>query len=235
MVKLTADIILQSMQFINAYKDRELDLRGYKIPVIENLGATLDQFDIIDFSDNDIRKLDGFPLLKRLNSLLFNGNRIVRIGENLEDFLPNLEMLILTNNHIQELADIDPLATLPKLTHLSLLHNPVTMKPHYREYVIFKIPQLRVLDFRKVKQKEREAALAKFQSKQGKELQKNIQKTRTFVPGEELPTIAPAKVMPASEVKAIKEAIAKASSLEEIERLNQMLRAGQVPGKVESK
>ncbi|KAK1327900.1 hypothetical protein QTO34_012809 [Cnephaeus nilssonii] len=34
---------------------------GYKIPVIENLGATLDQFDAIDFSDNEIRKLDGFP------------------------------------------------------------------------------------------------------------------------------------------------------------------------------
>lgn len=50
---------------------------GYKIPVIENLGATLDQFDTVDFSDNDIRKLDGFPLLKRLKSLLLNNNRIV--------------------------------------------------------------------------------------------------------------------------------------------------------------
>jgi U2 small nuclear ribonucleoprotein A' len=29
--------------------------RGYKIPVIENLGTTLDQFDCIDFSDNEIR------------------------------------------------------------------------------------------------------------------------------------------------------------------------------------
>ena len=36
-----------------------------------------DQFDTIDFSDNDIRKLDGFPLLHRLKSLLLNNNRIV--------------------------------------------------------------------------------------------------------------------------------------------------------------
>lgn len=50
---------------------------GYKIPVIENLGATLDQFDTIDMSDNDIRKIDGFPLLKRLKCILFNNNRIV--------------------------------------------------------------------------------------------------------------------------------------------------------------
>lgn len=51
-------------------------LSGYKIPVLENLGATLDQFDTIDFSDNEIRKLDGFPLLRRLKTLLMNNNRI---------------------------------------------------------------------------------------------------------------------------------------------------------------
>lgn len=50
---------------------------GYRIPEIENLGATGDQFDTIDFSDNDIRKLDGFPYLKRLKCLLLNNNRIV--------------------------------------------------------------------------------------------------------------------------------------------------------------
>lgn len=50
---------------------------GYKIPVIENLGATLDQFDTFDLSENDIRKLDGFPLLKRLKCILLNSNRVV--------------------------------------------------------------------------------------------------------------------------------------------------------------
>lgn len=62
------------------FKDALINLvvfLGYKIPVLENLGATLDQFDTIDMSDNDIRKLDGFPLLKRLKSMLLNNNRIV--------------------------------------------------------------------------------------------------------------------------------------------------------------
>ncbi|KAI4462096.1 u2 small nuclear ribonucleoprotein a [Holotrichia oblita] len=103
MVKLTAELIQNSMQYINPVKDRELDLRGYKIPEIENLGATGDQFDTIDFSENDIRKLDGFPYLKRLKCLLMNNNRIIRIGENLEDHIPNLETLILTGNHLEEL------------------------------------------------------------------------------------------------------------------------------------
>lgn len=50
---------------------------GYKIPQIENMGATLDQFDTIDFSDNDLRRLDGFPYLPRIKCLLLNNNRIV--------------------------------------------------------------------------------------------------------------------------------------------------------------
>ncbi|KAG5876757.1 hypothetical protein JTB14_001233 [Gonioctena quinquepunctata] len=115
MVKLTAEIILNSMQYINPVKDRELDLRGYRIPEIENLGATGDQFDTIDFSDNDIRKLDGFPYLKRLKCLLMNNNRIVRIGEHLEEYIPNLESLVLTGNQIDELGDIEPKAALQAL------------------------------------------------------------------------------------------------------------------------
>ena len=101
MVKLTPDLIEGAGQYINPVRDRELDMRGYKIPVIENLGSTLDQFDCIDFSDNEVRKLDGFPYLNRLKTLIFNNNRIVRVGEGLDLSLPNLQTLILTNNSIQ--------------------------------------------------------------------------------------------------------------------------------------
>lgn len=40
MVRLTADLIWKSPHFFNTIKERELDLRGNKIAVIENLGAT---------------------------------------------------------------------------------------------------------------------------------------------------------------------------------------------------
>jgi U2 small nuclear ribonucleoprotein A' len=53
-----------------------LPLTGYKIPEIQNTGATLDQFDTIDFSDNDLRKLGGFAYLPRIKCLLLNNNRI---------------------------------------------------------------------------------------------------------------------------------------------------------------
>lgn len=35
---------------------------------------------MIDLSDNEITKLEGFPLLKRLHTLFLNNNRINRIG-----------------------------------------------------------------------------------------------------------------------------------------------------------
>lgn len=85
-----------------------------------------------------------------LNSFIFDFRRI---AEGLGEVIPNLETLVLTNNHIQEIGDLDPLAEFPKLTYLSLLSNPVANKQHYRLYVIHKLPSLRVLDFRKVKQK----------------------------------------------------------------------------------
>lgn len=40
-MKLTVDLINQSPQYRNAAKERELYLRGYRITVIENMGATL--------------------------------------------------------------------------------------------------------------------------------------------------------------------------------------------------
>lgn len=232
MVKLTPDLINQSMQYINPVRDRELDLRGYKIPVIENMGATLDQFDTIDLSDNDIRKLDGFPLLKRLKCLLLNNNRIVRLSDTLAEQIPNMESLVLTGNQMQELGDLDPLVNLKSLNTLSLLYNPVTSRPHYRLYLIYKLPQLRLLDFQKIKQKERDEAKALFKSKAGKEIQKEIaKKAKTFVPGAGLPAET-AKGPSPEDLWKMREAISKASSLEEIERLNKLLQAGQIPGKM---
>lgn len=111
-----------------------------------------------------------------------------RIGPHLEDYIPNIDNLILTGNHIEELGDLDPLISLENLTCLSLLHNPVTAKAHYRLYVIHKLPQLHLLDFRKVRMKERDEASSLFKSKKGKELQKEIMKrAKTFVPGAAIP------------------------------------------------
>ena len=67
--------------------------------------------------------------------------------------VPNLHTLVLTNNAIGELGDLEPLRTLPSLRHLSLLGNPVREKKYYREWIAWRLPHLRVLDFQRIRDK----------------------------------------------------------------------------------
>lgn len=98
MGRLTPEMIENALQYLNPVGQYELCLRGkpieitcivlqmkthglhrnldMKIPTIENLGATLNQFDTIDFTSNEIRKLDGFPNLPKIKTLYLANNHI---------------------------------------------------------------------------------------------------------------------------------------------------------------
>lgn len=52
-------------------------------------------------SNNDIRKLENFPQLRRLRMLLLNNNRVSRIAPDLANSLAHLDTLILTNNQVR--------------------------------------------------------------------------------------------------------------------------------------
>eukprot|EP00048_Salpingoeca_helianthica_P016046 m.230175 g.230175 ORF g.230175 m.230175 type:complete len:234 (-) comp17943_c0_seq1:31-732(-) len=232
MVRLTQDVIVMAPQFTNTMKEREIDLRGNKIGTIENLGATLDQFDTIDLSDNDIRKVEGFPLLKRLKTVNLSNNRVVKIGDGIATSLPHLEELVLTNNQIAELGDLDPLGTIPTITRLSLLSNPVSRLKHYRLYVIHLMPNLRTLDFQRVKPKEKSDAQELFGGSSGARTKEEFVKRSTYSAAA---IAAPAEeAAPSKDVEAIKAAILNAKSLEEVQQLEMQLKAGVVPEKLES-
>ena len=55
-------------------------------------------------------------------------NRIATIQPTLANSLPNLTVLVLTANNLAELVDLEPLSRFPRLTHLSLIENPVCRK-----------------------------------------------------------------------------------------------------------
>jgi len=219
-MRLTAELILSSSSYFNPIKERELDLRGNKIAVIENLGATQYQYDSLDLSDNEITKLEGFPLLNRLKTLLLSNNRIIRVVPNLGEQLPNLETVVLSNNKIQNLSDLDTLAELPSLRRLSLLDNLVTKKPHYRLYVIHKLPKLKLLDFRKIKEKERLASTKLFGAPEAVKAKEKTTTTTTSTAANDIIMQDQAKMV------AIKNAIANAKTLSEVEQLNRSLEAG---------
>lgn len=237
-MRLTADLINNSLSYINPLKERELDLRGHKIPTIENLGVAGPQ-DAIDFTDNDIATISNFPLSPRLNTLLFARNRIQGVDKRIAEQLPNLTTLVLTSNHVKELVDLEGLSLCGKLTQLSLLENPVTRKEYYRSYLIWTIPSLRFLDFQKVRDAERQQANELFGTADApSELAAKIKgvKTRAFdVPGAGVNGNAESNrkgvrtQLTETEKKRVQEMIKNAKSLAEITRIEKDLAEGKIP------
>ncbi|KAK0409230.1 hypothetical protein QR680_004421 [Steinernema hermaphroditum] len=228
MVRLTQEVIEGAYQYINAVNMREISLRGMDIAVLENLGATRDFFDTIDLTDNFIRKLENLPVLKRLNTLIMHNNHVMFIQDDIGAQVPNLQTLVLTHNSLNQLGDIDSLATCKKLEYLTLTGNPLTHNVDYRHYVIHKIPSVRVLDYKRVKDAEREEARKKFKGKKGAQLRKQLgQKTEHLTEKEEVQSKL--KFLSAEDKKAVEEAIKNAKTLAEVNELTAKLMVGQIP------
>ncbi|KAJ4300181.1 U2 snRNP complex subunit [Collariella sp. IMI 366227] len=234
-MRLTADLITNSLSYLNPLKERELDLRGHRIPAIENLGVA-GPLDAIDLTDNDVQVLGNFPLSPRIRTLLLARNRIAAIQSTLPTAIPNLRNLVLAGNSLGELADLDVLGKFAGLTHLVLVDNPVTKKENYRYWVLWRCPTVRFLDYQKVKDAERNKAKELFGSAdEPTELASQIMgiKSKTFDVG------APAAGGQASKLsrlkltdkerKKLQEMIKKADSLEEIIRLEKALNEGRLP------
>ncbi|KAF8241805.1 L domain-like protein [Wilcoxina mikolae CBS 423.85] len=229
-MRLSTELLSVAPSFLNPINDRELDLRGHKIPTIENLGIAGAQ-DGIDFTDNDIQQLGNFPLSERLQTLLLARNRISAIQPTLAISIPNLAVLVLTANNLSELVDLAPLGKFKRLIHLSLLENPVTRKDHYRHWVIWKCPTIRFLDYQKVKDAERKRAMELFGTEmEPTDLASKILgiKSRTFDlsesagGGKKEYTVR----LTEAEKKTIEEKIRDAKSLDAITRLERELRQG---------
>ena len=179
-----------------------------------------DQFDCIDFTDNEIRRLENFPRMPRLRTLLLSNNNITRISPEIGSQIPNVETIMLTHNAIVNLSDIDGLSALAKLKKLDLRENNITKQPSYRLYVAARLPSLKWLDFEKIKDSERKEGLKLFKA----ELIKSDEalKANPIAPAER-------KALSPAEIASIKAAIAGAKTLVEVEKLEAQLREGIVP------
>jgi len=177
-------------------------------------------------------KLGNFPPLKRLHTMLLTNNRISRIAEDCFDPLPNVISITLTGNKLEKLVDLEPLTRLKNLARLSLLENPVTKVKHYRPYMINKCQKnLRILDFNRIKEKERKASGLLFAGERGRKLLEEIAPPRSAAdkdPSAAKP--AEARTGPSPEViEKIKKAIAEAETIEEVTRLEKALKSGVLP------
>lgn len=235
-MRLTADILLRADNYINPYKDREINLRGLKIPLIENVAVLQDQFDVLDLSDNEIKKLDGFPPMKRLNCLLLNNNTITKIGNDSvtrkEQSLSNLTSLILTNNRISSLSEIVNLANCygAKLEVLSLIDNTVVLSSNYRLFTIFKLPSLKSLDYKKVTKTEREAAKKYFEGAAGKNMLSVVEADQKAKADGVYTGVGKQALQPTALTKEqkeqVKKAIDAATTKEQIDFIEKQLKSG---------
>ncbi|KAL5114806.1 Serine/threonine-protein kinase [Pleosporales sp. CAS-2024a] len=237
-MRLTTDVINNSLSFINCLTERELDLRGHKISAIENMGAARNN-DAIDLTDNDIAQLGNFPLQPRLRTLFLAQNRISHMQPNLPSSIPNLHTLVLTKNRIAELADLDPLAGFKRLVYLALLGNPVASKENYRYWVIWRCPTVRFLDFAKVRDVERNKAAELFGTQdEPTELASKIMgiKSKGFV----VPSLSNGadtlsskdRIYTDDEKKRMRAAILNATSLAEMARLEKDFAEGRIPAHI---
>jgi len=222
-MRITIDILHHGVACITPAQEREYRLRGLRIPVIENLGIIGDAYEALNLSNNSIATLGGFPRLEMVQSLILNNNQIKRIQRGLGTFLPNLKNLILVNNTISSLLNLEPLGDLPKLERLALVGNPVTKEQGYRLYVINKCPKVRVLDFSKVTLAERTEARRIYGG--AEEDQPN-----EFVVGEKKGDFT---VMTDEQRNRIMEVIKITKSMEEVDKLEQMLQTGKIPSTFE--
>eukprot|EP00981_Chlorochromonas_danica_P007975 scaffold1931_cov215-Ochromonas_danica.AAC.31 len=200
-----------------------------KVPAIENLAILQDQYDAIDLSDNEVKKLDGFPAMRRLSVLLVNNNHISKLGNSLGEVLTSLTGLILTNNRIAHLSEIAKLSNLRRLEVLSLLDNPVALKQHYRLYSIHALPSLKVLDYRKVSKKEREEARKLFKSPAGQAFLATIKAeggTLQHSSSSNGTSKSATQNLTESQKAQIKRAIEAAKTIEEIDMIQLQLKTG---------
>ncbi|KAL4646836.1 leucine-rich repeat-containing protein 72 isoform X1 [Arapaima gigas] len=97
-----------------------------------------------------------------LTELYLQNNQITSISGAL-GHLTNLQVLLLHNNRLRALEEtVAELRRMQRLHTASFFLNPFTQDSRYRHSVVHRLPSVRILDRREVKQDERNAAFQMF-------------------------------------------------------------------------
>lgn len=104
-------------------------------------------------------------------------------------------------------------------------------RQHYRLYAIHHIPTLKVLDFERITQSEREKAERLASSAAGAALEKDVQQEKTFVPGEGRSAEESfATSFTPAQKEQIRQMVANAKTPAEIEEIELSVQRGIFPG-----
>ncbi|XP_063387895.1 uncharacterized protein LOC134673797 [Cydia fagiglandana] len=134
------------------HKLKKLYLSHNRISVVENL-ETLKYLEELHIEKQDTNNSDGLCFDPRTMIAIGSSLRILNVSENkITDVawakpLRRLEVLIAKKNNLNDFSDVaDGLCTLISLVDVNFLGNPMTKKHRYKETIIARCSQLRVLD-----------------------------------------------------------------------------------------
>jgi U2 small nuclear ribonucleoprotein A' len=169
-MRLDEGIILRSPQITNPLGERELDLRGNGLTLLDEgpLSQLDDAFDVLDLTDNSLTSIEYIPELKRLTTIIAHRNRLQRISLSAALRLPNLHSFVADDNHFSTTDQLVVFSKFPSLQRISLGGtNPVARHEHFRAFLIFLCPKLKLINFQRVLDVERDAAAALKQTFEG--------------------------------------------------------------------
>ena len=117
-----------------------------------------------------------------------------------------------------------------------LFYSCTTGRPHYRLYTINNIPSLRCLDCITIKREERVRATKFAKSATGAALESDVHQqstattsVKTFTPGESADGTTVVTLFSSEEKEAIRNLLANAGSIQEVEEIENAVRKGMLP------
>ncbi|OHS99174.1 Leucine Rich Repeat family protein [Tritrichomonas foetus] len=130
--KLTEHMVLTKTRANSLTNIVQLNMWGYNL-VDVSLFEYMENIEVVSLSINNIRSLQPFSKCTKLRQLL------------------------LRHNEIDDFDQLNFLINLHNLTNLGLSENPIASQSNYREIVINKLPQLKILDSIEITESERHA------------------------------------------------------------------------------
>ncbi|CAH6720327.1 U2 small nuclear ribonucleoprotein A' [[Candida] jaroonii] len=148
-MKLTSQVIEASTTYTNPSKQATLQLRNSNLTIIDEWPTSYN-YDALDLTNNNLIEISlNEPL--PIRTLVINGNN--EFHQLSSKHFPFLESLSIMGTNVRW-EDFESWK-FPNLKHFIAIDTPLSSIKNYRILVIKQIPSLEVLDFEKVKQKER--------------------------------------------------------------------------------
>lgn len=158
-MKLTPQVIQNAPNVVNPEGKLTLSLRNLGLSDMDSLHLANDAFAVVDLTNNVLEEVSGIPTWQSLETVLLANNNISAISDVSG---VTLHSLLLAQNNLVWLKQLVNLRSLEEIHTLLLLGNPVCKEHHYRQFLVWLLPSLKVLDCEKVKQDERKNAIELF-------------------------------------------------------------------------